>query len=64
MMGVHRIGGQRNLNFRENIPLKSYTQAENEVLYGDDGSIINDEVSRTKNFSLGKRGAIHNYPFE
>ena len=65
MMGVHRIGGQRNLNFRENIPLKSYTQAENEVLflYGDDGSIINDEVSRTKKFFVGKKGGSTQLPF-
>ena len=25
---VHRIGAQRNLNFNENISLKSYSQAE------------------------------------
>ena len=31
---VHRIGAQRNLNFSENIPLKSYSEAENRVLYG------------------------------
>lgn len=49
MMGVHRIGGQRNLNFRKNIPLKNYTQAENAVLYGD-GNIIDDETTRAKKF--------------
>lgn len=31
---VHRIGAQRNLNFNENITLRSYSQAENFVLYG------------------------------
>ena len=31
---VHRIGAQRNLNFNENIPLKSYSQAEDLVFYG------------------------------
>lgn len=31
---VHRIGAQRNLNFNENIPLKSYSQAEDMVFYG------------------------------
>lgn len=31
---VHRIGAQRNLNFNENIPLKSYSQAEDKVFYG------------------------------
>lgn len=35
---VHRIGGQRNLNFSENIQLKRYTQAEDFVFYGNDGS--------------------------
>ena len=33
---VHRIGAQRNLNFKENIPLKSYSQAESFVFYGSD----------------------------
>ena len=33
---VHRIGAQRNLNFNENIALKSYSQAENFVFYGSD----------------------------
>ncbi|MGM9590329.1 MAG: hypothetical protein ACI3V0_09185, partial [Faecousia sp.] len=33
---VHRIGAQRNLNFNENIALKSYSQAENFVLFGTD----------------------------
>ena len=33
---IHRIGAQRNLNFNENIPLKSYSQAEDFVLYGTD----------------------------
>lgn len=34
MMEVHRIGGQRNLNFSENIPLQNYTQAEDAVFFG------------------------------
>lgn len=33
---VHRIGAQRNLNFNENIALKSYSQAENLVFFGTD----------------------------
>lgn len=33
---VHRIGAQRNLNFNEDIALKSYSQAENLVLFGTD----------------------------
>lgn len=35
---VHRIGAQRNLNFNENIPLKSYSQAEDLVFYGTSDS--------------------------
>ena len=30
---VHRIGAQRNLNFNEYIPLKSYEKAKNSVLF-------------------------------
>jgi len=33
---VHRIGAQRNLNFNENIALKSYSQAEDFVFWGTD----------------------------
>lgn len=33
---VHRIGAQRKLNFRENIVLKSYSQAEDTVFWGSD----------------------------
>ncbi|GKX67695.1 DUF4435 domain-containing protein [Inconstantimicrobium mannanitabidum] len=33
---VHRIGAQRNLNFNENISLKSYSQAESLVFYGSE----------------------------
>lgn len=32
--GVHRIAAQRNINFSERIPLKSYEEAESTVLYG------------------------------
>lgn len=35
MASVHRIAAQRSLNFQENTPLKSYSQAENQVFYGD-----------------------------
>ena len=31
---VHRIAAQRNLNFKEDISLKNYSQAENIVFYG------------------------------
>lgn len=33
---VHRIGAQRNLNFEEYIPLKSYEQASNAVFFGNE----------------------------
>ncbi len=32
---VHRVGAQRNLNFNEHIQLKSYSEAENLVFYGN-----------------------------
>lgn len=32
--GIHRIGAQRNLNFGDSIPLKSYSEAENYVFFG------------------------------
>lgn len=32
---VHRIGAQRNLNFKENIVLKNYSEAEDLVFFGD-----------------------------
>lgn len=32
--GTHRIAAQRKLNFKENIPLKNYEEAENIVRYG------------------------------
>ena len=35
MMGIHRIGAQRSLNFRENIPLQNFSQAEDSVFYGN-----------------------------
>lgn len=38
---VHRISGQRRLNFPENINLKSYSYAENLVLYGNSDASSN-----------------------
>lgn len=32
---VHRVGAQRNLNFNEHIQLKSYSEAENWLFYGN-----------------------------
>jgi len=47
---VHRIGAQRNLNFNENISLKSYSQAENLVFYGSsDGN-----TSKGQRWNWGK----------
>lgn len=34
LANVHRIGAQRNLNFSEYVPLKSYSQAEDIVFFG------------------------------
>ena len=51
MSNIHRIGAQRNLNFKENIPLKSYSQAEDFVLFGtDDASGKHD---RNKGYRWG-----------
>lgn len=36
LANIHRIGAQRNLNFSEYVPLKSYSQAESLVFYGTD----------------------------
>lgn len=33
-LNIHRIGAQRSLNFKENISLKSYSEAEDIILYG------------------------------
>ena len=36
LSNVHRIGAHRNLCFNQNIPLKSYANAEHRVFYGDE----------------------------
>ncbi|MDU1591968.1 MAG: DUF4435 domain-containing protein [Streptococcus anginosus] len=33
---VHRIGAQRNLNFKPNLPLSNYDDAKNKIIYGTD----------------------------
>ena len=43
---VHRIGAQRSLNFKENIALKNYSEAEDFVIYG--ANFINDDAKRNK----------------
>ena len=52
MEGVHRIGAQRNLNFQENIPLKSYSQAEDFVFYGTDD--ISSQRGKNQRWNWGK----------
>lgn len=42
---VHRIGAQRNLNFLENIPLRSYRESEELVLFGN-----SDKPNREQKF--------------
>lgn len=33
---VHRIGAQRNLNFKPNLQLSNYDDAKNKIIYGTD----------------------------
>ncbi len=42
---VHRIGAQRNLNFQETIPLRSYNESEDLVLFGNA-----DQPNRNRKF--------------
>lgn len=35
LLDIHRIGGQRKLNFNENIPLKNYNEASQYMFYGN-----------------------------
>ncbi len=51
---VHRIGAQRNLNFSENIPLKSYSQAEDLVFWGDDGETGHWKNTKGSRWDNGK----------
>lgn len=48
---VHRIGVQRNLNFNENITLKSYSQAESLVFYGSDSDAL--KVHKRQRWNYG-----------
>ena len=47
---VHRIGAQRNLNFDEHIPLKSYQESEELVLY--DNTTLDNRKSKIFKFGL------------
>ncbi|WP_337942601.1 DUF4435 domain-containing protein [Ruthenibacterium lactatiformans] len=51
---VHRIGAQRNLNFNENIPLKSYSQAEDLVFYGTADSTSGWKKQKGLRWNYGK----------
>lgn len=51
---VHRIGAQRNLNFSENIPLKSYSQAEDLVFYGTADSHNSWRSQKGQRWNFGK----------
>lgn len=51
---VHRIGAQRNLNFNENIPLKSYSQAEDLVFYGTADSTNGWKSQKGYRWNYGK----------
>lgn len=51
---VHRIGAQRNLNFNENIPLKSYSQAEDLVFYGTADSTNGWKKQKGLRWNYGK----------
>ena len=44
---IHRIGGQRSLNFNKNISLKNYNEAFHYVFYGSDN--INSKIVRWGN---------------
>lgn len=50
---VHRIGAQRNLNFSENIPLKSYSQAEDIVFYGSADSTLSWRQKKDLRWNYG-----------
>lgn len=51
---IHRIGAQRNLNFSENIPLKSYSQAEDMVFYGTEDSSSGWRAKKGQRWNYGK----------
>lgn len=51
---VHRIGAQRNLNFRESVSLKSYEDAEDSVFWGTtEDTIFKKNKSRRWNSGKG-----------
>jgi len=54
MQNVHRIGAQRKLNFSENIPLKSYSEAEDTVFYGTADNTNGWKDQKGKRWNYGK----------
>ena len=54
MQDVHRIGAQRKLNFSENIPLKSYSEAEDTVFYGTADNTNGWKDQKGKRWNYGK----------
>lgn len=53
-LNIHRIAAQRNLNFNENIALKSYAQAENFVLFGTDDKNYIERKDKNYRWEWGK----------
>lgn len=51
---VHRVSAQRNLNFSESVPLRSYREATDLLFYGDtEDSEFKDKKSRRWNWGNG-----------
>lgn len=51
---VHRVGAQRNLNFSENIHLKSYAEAKNLFCYGSTDSNYGLRTNKADRWGYGK----------
>lgn len=51
---VHRVGAQRNLNFNENIQLKSYSEAKNLFYYGSSDSRYGLQTQKADRWGYGK----------
>ena len=51
---VHRIGAQRKLNFKENISLKSYAEAESIVFYGTGDPNSSFKSQKSMRWDYGK----------
>lgn len=51
---VHRIGAQRNLNFKENIPLSNYDYAKNRIFFGTDSEYDIKNKDKRSRWDYGK----------